>query len=440
MRTRLSIALAAGLVAVVSAPAEAARAADEIVARDTVISAIYPLGGDLVYSRGTRRGLPQRVWMARFQGDVHRARGVPRQALRGDIGRDGKGRKVFTFGVAHRNTTKWFVYDLARNRTRRLHGLPAACFYVRWAAIWRGSLAYTAACKGKTGSGLFVSDGTRTRHLSTDPGGDQLRFRGGSLAVIFDDGADDFWVKQWMANGEVCDRRIDPSFGDATSEQYGWFPSGLWIANGYLTWTMGSPHGRGDFAILAAKVPAGCDTPGPVGMFPFTYDTSSPHAVAVDTGRVYYADGNTLRTEPLPATPSFDPPPNDDFKHAQEIAGDVPLSATGRVAYATVEPGEPLADTQHTIWYAYRPTSSRMVDVILTGACSSATESCYRAFRYGVYTGTSPDALTEIPPAGEYYTRFQAEAGRTYWIAVGKALPEPYHEPVTVRVEPALQT
>jgi hypothetical protein len=37
--------------------------------------------------------------MARFRGHLHRARGIPRHAGVGDIGRDAKGRKVLTFAL-----------------------------------------------------------------------------------------------------------------------------------------------------------------------------------------------------------------------------------------------------------------------------------------------------------------------------------------------------
>ena len=434
MRLRLAIVL----LAAASAPGYA-HAADPVVVHDTSIRAIYPLGGDLVYLRAGRT-LPQRVWMARFRGDLRRARGIPRRALSGDIGRDARGRKVFTFAVTHVKSgsyvsTKWFAYDLAHDRTRPLHGLPATCI-VSYAAVWRGSMAYTASCKSAARSGVFVRQGERTRRVSSDPGGQRVVFRGGTLAVVFDDGSDDFFVLQWMANGRRCVQRIDASFGDATSED-GWFPSNLWIANGYLAWTMGDPFSRPDFAILAAKLAAGCATPGPVGVLPFTPETATVRALAVDGRRVYYAGERTLRSHTLAAQPSFGPPPNDAFEHAQQLAGDAPLSATGRVAYSTAQPGEPLAGTEHTVWYAFRPARSGTVDVTVSGACTSAHQYCNGTFRSGVYTGTSPDALTEIPPSGDYSTRVDAVAGETYWIPVGSSHLDPYYEPFSIHIEPA---
>src|SRR4051794_15582816 len=101
MFARVVIALvAAGLLAVAPSAASA-RSADRIVARDTLIQQVWPLDGDFVYSRSEyRKPLPKRGWMASFRGHLHRARGIPRRAGVGAIGRDAKGRKVLTFAVA----------------------------------------------------------------------------------------------------------------------------------------------------------------------------------------------------------------------------------------------------------------------------------------------------------------------------------------------------
>jgi hypothetical protein len=442
MPGRLAIALVAGSV-LAAAPAPApARAADRIVARDTLIQYIWPLDGDLVYARGEYgKPVPKRVWMARYEGHLHQARGIPREVASGDIGRDAKGRKVFTFRVGRFEggalaSVKWFVYDLARNRARPLRGLPTKCV-VLWVSLWRDSMAYTTECKGDPYPALFLRQGKRTRRVGSDPGG-KLVYRGGTLAVIVDDGLDDYYVEQWAAHGKQCSRRIDPSFGDATVET-GWFPTDLWIANGYLTWTMGAFAVRPDFAILAAKVAPGCKTPGPVGLFPFRPETKTLRTVVVDDRRVFYADDKTLRRHALPAAPSFRPPSNDDFNSAQRLFGGAPLSASGTLAYATVQPGEPLAETKHTVWYAFRPTKSGTVYVTVSPSCSTPPNNCGGLPRFGVYTGTSPGALTEIRKSGgpysPRYTRIDAVAGKTYWISVGSPLPEPRHEPFDIHIE-----
>lgn len=442
MLARLAIAMvAAGVLAAVSSPAPA-RAADPIVARDTLIQSIWPLGGDFLYRRlEYGKPLPKRAWMARFRGHVHRARGIPPRAIEGDIGRDAKGRKVFTFASVdrvvaswgvHFEPAKWFVYDLARHRTRPLRGLPANCVPL-WASVWRDSIAYMSACDNGSSRTMFVRQGKRTRRLGPAPGG-RIVFRGGTLAAISENGGDDTQdVEQWMANGKSCFKEIAASWGDATDGV--WFPFDLWIANGYLIWRMAhGPVGP----ILAAKVAPGCDTPGPVGLFPFTPESKTLRAVAVDDRRVFYSDDKTLRRHALPATPSVDPPPNDDVENAQQLSGDPPRSATGTVAYATVQPGEPLSDTKHTVWYAFRPTTSGSVYVTVNPGCTQPG-NCGDLPRFGVYTGTSPATLTEIPQSGDgyntRYTRIDAVAGQTYWISVGTPVPEPHYEPFDVHID-----
>jgi hypothetical protein len=436
MRARLVIGLVATSLLAAASPAHAA---DPILAHDTKISSISPLGGDLVYRRDVRP-VPKRVWMALFHGRLRHARGIPdkRTIFSGDIGLDAKGRKVFTFGSWHQKngvilSTKWFAYDLASNRTRPLGGLPAKCV-VGWAAVWRGSMAYTAGCKSDSKSGLFVKQGKSTRRVSRDPGGNPLVFRGGTLAVVFDTGLDDYVVKQWMSNGRQCEHWIDSSYGDATPGGTAWAPSGLWTTGGTLTWTMGYPPSQPDFGILTAKIPQGCATPGPIGKLAFTPETTTIRALAIDGRRVFYAGGQTLRSHALPA-PSYDPPPNDDFEHAQPLPTQAPFNTTANVAYATVQPGEPLADTKHTSWYAYRPATSGTVYVTVDARpIWDFNEQHYvGTVRYGVYTGTSRDNLTEIPHSGST-TRVDAVAGETYWIAVGSPVPEPNYQPIPLYV------
>jgi hypothetical protein len=444
MTVRLVITLvAAGLVAALSSPQDA-WAKDAIVARDTAISSIYALDGQLVYRRGLDK-TPKRAWMVRFKRHLRRATGIPRRATAGAIGRDAKGRVVFTFARAQdlsgaNPRAKWFIYDLARKRNRPLGGLPSNC-YVGWAALWRDSVAYTASCEKSADSGVFVRQGKRTQRLGEDPGTNALAFRDGTLAAIFDDGLDDFFVVQYLANGEPCVQRLDGSFGDATDSK-GFFPTGLWIANGYITWTMGHPRIRPDFAILSAKVAAGCAAPGPVGLFAFTPETSTVGALAVDGRRLFYADGKTLRSHKLPAKPFTGPPPNDNFEQAEELSGAPPLSPTGRIAHATAQSGEPLADTKHTVWYAFRPTTSGTVYVSLPNSCPAGPEFCEWDLRYGVYTGTSRSTLTQIPPSDngtvspqDDYTRVDAVAGKTYWISVGSPRDEPRFDPFRLHID-----
>jgi hypothetical protein len=430
MLARVAIVLVVvSAFAAVSAPA---LAADPIIARDTLIRSIWPLDGDLVYARGEAlQPLPDRVWMARYRGRLHEAHGIPREASGGEIGRDAKGRKVFTFAV----DGKWFVYDLARNRTRPL-SVPSDCD-VSWLSLWRGSMAYEAKCKGDQDFAVFLRNGKRTLRVRSAGGALALTYRAGALAALVEDGLDNQYLEQWAANGKRCITGIDSAFGDATSNDL-WFPTNLWIVNGYVTWTMGEFKVRPDFAILAAKVRPGCKEPGPVGLFPFRPDTTKLRTFAVDERRVFYAYDTTLRRHALKSKPSLAPPRNDNFKNAHVLSGAAPLSAKGRLAHATVQRKEPLSETKHTVWYRYRPTKSGTVYVTVTPSCSNPP-NCGGSARFGAYTGTKVNKLTGLTqyggPYSSRYTRVDAVKGKTYWISVGAAGSEPDYEPFTVRIE-----
>jgi hypothetical protein len=266
-----------------------------------------------------------------------------------------------------------------------------------------------------------------------------LVFGGSAIASLWEDGNDDIGIAQYVAGGKSCIKIVDAAIGDATDSE-GWFPADLWATHGYLAWTMGNPRLRSDFAILAAKIPSGCRTPGPIGRFPFKAATARVQALAVDNRHVFYADDKTLHDQTLPAKPSLAPPSNDDFAHARQMSGDAPLSASGDTAHATVESGEPLGRTGHTVWYAYRPKTSGTVYVTVNPGCPNNPpgDACGGSYRSGVYTGSSPDSLTLLPRSGgpytPVYTRVDAVAGQTYWIAVGSSS-DPSYQPFTVHVD-----
>jgi hypothetical protein len=204
-----------------------------------------------------------------------------------------------------------------------------------------------------------------------------------------------------------------------------------------MTWTMGHWFARPNFALLSAKLPSGCATPAPVRELPFTPKTTTLGALAVDGRRIFYTDGHgsTLRLHTVPAKPSADPPPNDDFENAEQLPGKAPFNTTARLAYSTAQKGEPLAGTKHTVWYAFRPTTSGAVYVsVYGGAIWDFKEQHYVATTsYGVYTGTSRESLTQIPSQGRA-VRIDAEAGQTYWIAIGSPVPEPNFQPIGLYV------
>jgi hypothetical protein len=435
----LRFAIASGLCILVLSPQAQARGGDRVITRDTKISTVYALGGDLVYYRGGR-SLPSRVWMRWVGEKLRPVHGIPRRAYGGAIGRDTKGRKVLTFQLQRRKagsvvSQKWFAYDIASDRARPLRGLPRDCV-TNWASVWRHSTAYAASCKKQANGGVFVRQGKRTQKINSDPYGADLVFRGGSLAGIFDTGLDDFVVVQYMANAKVCNKVLYSSYGDATSVE-GWYPSGLWLAGGEMTWQMGQWFARPNFALLSAKLPSGCATPAPVRELPFAPKTTTLGALAVDGRRIFYTDGHgsTLRLHTVPAKRSVDPPPNDDFENAEQLPGKAPFNTTARLAYATAQKGEPLAGTKHTVWYAFRPTTSGAVYVsVYGGAIWDFKEQHYVATTsYGVYTGTSRENLTQIPSEGRA-VRIDAEAGQTYWIAIGSPVPEPNFQPIGLYV------
>src|SRR5436305_4938060 len=162
---RLALLVAAALLAASSAPPQA-RAADTVVAHDTLIDGIWALNGDLVYSRrGTT--VPERAWMARYRGHMRRAHGIPRTAGAEGMGLDAKGREVFVFATGSRGSVKWFVYDLARNRSRRL-STPATRCPIGWLSVWRHTMAHTTSCKDPSKNALLLKRGGHTRPLPPD--------------------------------------------------------------------------------------------------------------------------------------------------------------------------------------------------------------------------------------------------------------------------------
>src|SRR4051794_10353510 len=433
----LLLALASSLCLLVLSPPTEARAADQVVAHDTMIRLIYALDGDLVYYRlGPKATLPKRVWMRRVGGKLHRVTAIPRRAYGGDIGRDANGRKVLTFQVQTRKAgaivaAKWFVYDLARDRARRVRGLPKGCV-VGWYAVWRDSAAYTAGCKNEKNNGVFVQQGKRTRKITSDTGAD-FRFRDGFLEGNFDTGLDDFVIVQYTVKGKVCNKVVYPSYGDATSED-GLAPSGLWLGSGEMTWQMGRWSARPNFALLRAKLPSRCATPGSIREIPFTPAEGTLGARAVDGRRIFYTngDGSTLRLHVRPAKLAVERPANDDFESAEDLPGDWPFSTTARTAFATVQPGEPLATEKHTVWYRFRPAKSGPAYISLAGGeyWDFVRQTYATSTRWGVYTGTDREHLTEVkPPEGVGAVRIDAEPGQTYWISVASRFPAPNFQP-----------
>jgi hypothetical protein len=180
-----------------------------------------------------------------------------------------------------------------------------------------------------------------------------------------------------------------------------------------------------------------------VGELPFSSATQSIRALTVNADRVVYAGATRIKAHRLPREPSFDPPANDDFEHAQVLPTNFLFRIPARFGNATRQPGEPAvrgpydreaSRPNRTLWYAFRPTSSGDVWVSTTNPYGSGPVT------YGVFTGPGIDDLTPIPP-GERATEVHAEAGKTYWITVVRDSAEPSWGPpfyvVVTTAEPA---
>src|SRR5215210_4940951 len=151
------VAIVAGLCAL-ALPVTDARAADSVVAHDTVISSVHAFQGRLVYKK--RTGKNTGVWIRRVGGKLRRATRIPNGAHDvGEMGLDSKGRTVLHVSVSRRKngllvSVRHYIYDVASDRRRLLKGLPSGrevrkngvvdlegC-YVNFVSFWRSRLAY----------------------------------------------------------------------------------------------------------------------------------------------------------------------------------------------------------------------------------------------------------------------------------------------------------
>ena len=412
-------------------PLASARAADPIVVNQSarVISA---LNGNLVYERK-----PQGRWecMRFVGGKVLRAHGVPAPGCEGRMALDSTGRVVLLFNryrIKHGRTvsTRREIYDVKSDRSRRVTGLPAGmCDFDPW-LIWGHRMVYGVSCASKKRNGLWFKDGKKTRRiLDSAASVEGLALRGGTLAGIINTFAQDFQIYQLAVDGKPCVRAIEGSNGNLETEDLG----GLWIANGNIVWSTG--YFRGDTAgsaggaFLTSKVPSQCTTPGPNGRFDFTPESTHLTSFDLDGRQLYYAGYDSIRRHTFPAHPSYAPPPNDNFENAQSLAVGTP--STGRTAWATTQPGEPLANAKQTIWYAITPATSGTLYVSLSDGYRNMTD-----LQFGVYSGTSLATLTPVagPSSWPSVLQFSAIAGRQYWVDIGSTHAQANYMPFSVRV------
>jgi hypothetical protein len=111
----------------------------------------------------------------------------------------------------------------------------------------------------------------------------------------------------------------------------------------------------------------------------------------------------------------FKPPPNDDFAHAEPLAG-LSGSATGDSRGSTMEPGE-AGRADGSIWYEWTALTNDTVAFDTAGSDSDTVLS--------IYTGASADGLTRVawndnagPSRKTSRVAFRAVLGTTYRIQV----------------------
>jgi hypothetical protein len=107
------------------------------------------------------------------------------------------------------------------------------------------------------------------------------------------------------------------------------------------------------------------------------------------------------------------PPANDAFDKAAPF-GDAPSSVSGTLAEATTQAGEPAHGSQ-TVWYVFRPTVTARVAFEVPDAPGMEAV-------LSVYTGSTLSALQLVGRHEGWPARvaFEASAGRSYRIAIGK--------------------
>ena len=429
---RFGVPLAA--LCVLAGSAASARAADPVIANDGA-QEIDALNGNLLY-RHQPGG--KYACMRRVGGKLLRVTRIAATYCgAGELGLDRKGRVVYPFFhvIKHGgrvSSLRWYLYDLTSELARPVRGLPGGSCFIGDVHIWRKRMVYVAArCASKKRSGLWVKEGKKTRRITTSTDAIlELTLRGGALAALAYTGPldDSEGIVQLMVGGKPCVRLVKTSVAPGDHD---WAPSGVWIANGHIVWSMGNNEYSvlPPLALLASKLPSRCAPPGPTGRFDFTPETTTFSTLAVDGREVYYADNRSIRGHTLPAQPSHAPPANDDFENAQSVTVDPQVYMPGSTAWATRQRDEPLASSKQTVWYTFTPAASRTVHV--------TAYRDMRAGRFAVYTGTSRGALTLVAgpsPMSGAYLQFDAVAGQKYLIDVGTSDAEPDYVPLGVSV------
>ncbi len=138
--------------------------------------------------------------------------------------------------------------------------------------------------------------------------------------------------------------------------------------------------------------------------------------------RLRYATITTvvLAVMALGAPPALAAPPgNDDFANATTVTEPLPFTDSVDTSEATVEATDPVpdcVDTQNTVWYAYTPTASGLVEGNSFGSDYDTTLS--------VWTG-SPGSFSQVACNDDFAdsvqskVTFDATASTTYYFMAG---------------------
>jgi hypothetical protein len=432
--------VSAAVLCAFALPAAGASAADPVVVNQSARE-VSALNGNLVY---LRKPQGKYVCMRRVGGKVSRASRLPPiEGCSGRMALDSKGRVVVVFPRyrRHGNTVlsaRWYMYDVKSDRVRPVKGLPGGMCPSDPVVIWGKRMAYAVGCASKNRNGLWVKHGKKTqRILASAINLNRIVLHGDTLAGELNVGAQDFKLYQLMVGGKRCVRAIEGSEGNSETEDL----AGLWIANGNIVWSRG--YFRGDApgsssgspyrALLASKVPSQCAAPGPNGRFEFDPEAPYLTSFTVDGRQVYYAGYDSIRRHTLPAQPSYAPPPNDNFENAQSLAVGTAAIIPSGTAWATTQPGEPLANAKQTIWYTFTPATSGTLYATMSTSFRSLS-----GVRFGVYTGSSLATLTRVAgpssPATSPPLQFNAVAGQQYWIDIGTSDAQANFQVLGVRV------
>jgi hypothetical protein len=155
--------------------------------------------------------------------------------------------------------TDWWIYDVKRDRARRIGHFRGPCD-PQSVAIWRHRLVYAVGCYDKDGSprfvGVFVREDGRTRRLVSWAVGEWLNpiaLGGNNLAVTRDEGDGDTSVYRVRDHGRLCAAQIPGSY----LSELGLY--GPWIAGSTVRWWPLD----GSNTVLQAHLDGACGTLGP---------------------------------------------------------------------------------------------------------------------------------------------------------------------------------